>query len=105
MTAPKVALSVAELVPRFKEEQVFIIEAFLVHSFRESGRKGVVLGLSGGVGPALLGGVFAGAPRAPRVFVGPLAPGGSGDGRRSTLYKDLAAYGRHCRPRGGWAAG
>src|SRR5881628_2954987 len=53
MTAPKVALSVAELVPRFKEEQVFIIEAFLVHSFRESGRKGVVLGLSGGVDSAL----------------------------------------------------
>jgi len=52
MTAPKVALFVAELVPRFKEEQVFIIEAFLVHSFRESGRKGVVLGLSGGVDSA-----------------------------------------------------
>jgi len=45
---------VAELVPRFKEEQVFIIEAFLVHSFRESGRKGVVLGLSGGVDSALV---------------------------------------------------
>ncbi len=44
----------AELVPRFKEEQVFIIEAFLVHSFRESGRKGVVLGLSGGVDSALV---------------------------------------------------
>src|SRR3989449_4943752 len=51
---PKVQLTVAELVPRFKEEQVFIVQAFLVHSFRESGRKGVVLGLSGGVDSALV---------------------------------------------------
>lgn len=44
----------AGLVPQFKEEQVFIIEAFIAHSFRESGRKGVVLGLSGGIDSALV---------------------------------------------------
>src|SRR5437870_13672891 len=43
-----------DLVPRYKEEHVFIIEAFIVHSIRESGRKGVVLGLSGGVDSALV---------------------------------------------------
>jgi NAD+ synthase len=43
-----------DLVPRFKEEQVFIIQGFIVHSVRESGRSGVVLGLSGGVDSALV---------------------------------------------------
>ena len=43
-----------ELIPRFKEEQVFIIEAFIVHSVRESGRAGVILGLSGGIDSALV---------------------------------------------------
>src|SRR5947209_1353779 len=43
-----------DLVPRYKEEHVFIIEAFIVHSVRESGRKGVILGLSGGIDSALV---------------------------------------------------
>src|SRR5207245_7862209 len=54
MPATQVPSSVAELVPRFKEEHVFILQAFIVHSIRESGRKGVVLGLSGGVDSALV---------------------------------------------------
>ena len=54
MPGPKVALPVPELVPPFREEQAFIIQAFIVHSVRESGRKGVVLGLSGGVDSALV---------------------------------------------------
>src|SRR5207245_11664746 len=54
MPATQVPSSVAELVPRFKEEHVFILQAFIVHSVRESGRKGVVLGLSGGVDSALV---------------------------------------------------
>jgi NAD+ synthase len=54
MPEPKVPSRVPELVPRFKEEQVFIIEAFIAHSVRESGRKGVVVGLSGGVDSALV---------------------------------------------------
>src|SRR2546426_12329555 len=77
MTAPKVALSVAELVPRFKEEQVFIIEAFLVHSFRESGRKGVVLGLSGGGGSALVAKLCADA-LGPQHVLGVAMPDGRG---------------------------
>src|SRR5439155_26173102 len=43
-----------DLVPRYKEEQVFIIEAFIVHSVRESGREGVILGLSAGIDSALV---------------------------------------------------
>ncbi len=54
MPASQVPSAVAELVPRFREDQVFIIQAFIVHSLRESGRKGVVLGLSGGVDSALV---------------------------------------------------
>src|SRR5439155_1288176 len=68
MMASKVALPVGELVPRFKEEQVFIIEAFLVHCLRESGRKGVVLGLSGGVDSALVAKLCADALGPQRVL-------------------------------------
>ncbi len=77
MTEPKVAFSVAELVPRFKEEQVFIIQAFLVHSFRESGRKGVVLGLSGGVDSALVAKLCADA-LGPQRVLGVAMPDGRG---------------------------
>jgi len=65
------------LVPRFKEEQVFIIEAFLVHSFRESGRKGVVLGLSGGVDSALVAKLCADA-LGPQHVLGVAMPDGRG---------------------------
>ncbi|HEX9340438.1 MAG TPA: NAD+ synthase [Thermoplasmata archaeon] len=58
----------AELVPRFKEEQVFIIQAFIVASIRESGRKGVVLGLSGGVDSALVARLCADALGPARVL-------------------------------------
>ncbi len=44
----------AELVPRFREEHVRIIESFLSHQLEASGRKGVVLGLSGGLDSALV---------------------------------------------------
>jgi len=44
----------AELVPRFKEEQVGAIKSFIAHVVRESGRRRVVLGLSGGVDSALV---------------------------------------------------
>src|SRR2546422_10337262 len=68
MPATQVPSSVAELVPRFKEEQVFIIQAFIVHSFRESGRKGVVIGLSGGVDSALVAKLSADALGPQRVL-------------------------------------
>ena len=58
----------AELVPRFKEEQVFIIEAFIAHSVRESGRNGVVLGLSGGIDSALVAKLCADALGPERVL-------------------------------------
>src|SRR3989441_3366381 len=68
----------AELVPRFKEEQVFIIQAFLVHSFRESGRKGVVLGLSGGVDSALVAKLCADALGPQRVLAVAMPDGKGG---------------------------
>jgi len=78
---------VAELVPRFKEEQVFIIEAFLVHSFRESGRKGVVLGLSGGVDSALVAKLCADA-LGPQHVLGVAMP----DGRGGTDLRDAKKF-------------
>src|SRR2546426_10514077 len=65
------------MVPRFKEEQVFIIEAFLVHSFRESVRKGVVLGLSGGVDSALVAKLCADS-LGPQHVLGVAMPDGRG---------------------------
>ena len=76
--ASKVALPVGELVPRFKEEQVFIIEAFLVHCLRESGRKGVVLGLSGGVDSALVAKLCADALGPQRVLAVAMPDGRGG---------------------------
>ena len=68
----------AELVPRFKEEQVFIIEAFIVHSVRESKRDGVVLGLSGGVDSALVAKLCADALGANRILALALPDGKGG---------------------------
>src|SRR3989454_2100400 len=68
MPATQVPSSVAELVPHFKEEQVFILQAFIVHSVRESGRKGVVVGLSGGVDSALVAQLCADAIGPGRVL-------------------------------------
>jgi NAD+ synthase len=68
MPARPVPSAVAELVPHFKEEQVFILQAFIVHSIRESGRKGVVLGLSGGVDSALVAKLCADAIGPGRVL-------------------------------------
>ena len=77
----------AELVPRFKEEQVFIIEAFLVHCLRESGRKGVVLGLSGGVDSALVAKLCADA-LGPQHVLGVAMP----DGRGGTDLRDAKKF-------------
>jgi NAD+ synthase len=43
-----------DLVPKFREDQVGIIESFIAHQLKASGREGVVLGLSGGVDSALV---------------------------------------------------
>src|SRR2546427_11403252 len=79
MPATQVPSSVAELVPHFKEEQVFIIQAFIVHSIRESGRKGVVVGLSGGVDPARVSKLGADAIGPRRGLAGAKAGGRGGD--------------------------
>ncbi len=68
----------AELVPRFKEEHVFVIEAFIVHAVRESGRKGVVIGLSGGVDSALVAKLCADALGPDRVLALALSDGKGG---------------------------
>ena len=67
-----------DLVPRYKEEHVFIIEAFIVHSVRESGRKGVILGLSGGIDSALVAKLCADAIGPERVLALALPDGKGG---------------------------
>jgi len=78
MSEPQLLPAVSELVPRFKEEQVFIIEAFIAHSVGESGRNGVVLGLSGGVDSALVAKLCADAIGAERVLALALPDGKGG---------------------------
>src|SRR2546425_1647790 len=78
MPATQVPSSVAELVPHFKEEQVFILQAFIVHSVRESGRKGVVVGLSGGVDSALVAKLCADAIGPGRVLAVAMPDGEGG---------------------------
>jgi NAD+ synthase len=67
-----------DLVPRYKEEHVFIIQAFIVHSVRESGRKGVILGLSGGIDSALVAQLCASAIGPERVLALALPDGKGG---------------------------
>src|SRR5256885_14772369 len=82
-------MSAMELVPRYKEEQVFIIEAFIVHAVRESGRRGVVLGLSGGIDSALVAKLCADA-------IGPesILAIGLPDGKGGKDLKDARRYGK-----------
>lgn len=77
----------AGLVPQFKEEQVFIIEAFIAHSFRESGRKGIVLGLSGGIDSALVAKLSADAIGPERMLALGLP-----DGKGGKDLKDARRY-------------
>ena len=71
-------MSMAELVPRFREEQVRIIESFLAHQLEVSGRKGVVLGLSGGLDSALVAKLCVDALGARRVLALGLPEGRGG---------------------------
>ncbi len=68
----------AELVPRFREEQVKIIESFLAHHIEASGRKGAVLGLSGGLDSALVAKLCVEAIGAKRVLALGLPEGRGG---------------------------
>src|SRR2546430_17165460 len=78
MSEGQVGMPAMELVPRYKEEQVFIIEAFIVHSVKESGRNGVILGLSGGIDSALVAKVCAGSIGPERVLALALPDGKGG---------------------------
>jgi len=49
-----VARTSVDLTPRFREDQVGIITSFLRHHLRDSGRRGFVLGMSGGLDSCLV---------------------------------------------------
>ncbi len=68
----------ADFRPKFREDQVAIIETFIRHQFAASGRKGVVLGLSGGVDSALVAKLCADAlsPKKVLALGLPAGPGG-----------------------------
>ncbi len=76
-----------ELVPRFREDQVRIIGSFLAHQVEASGRKGVVLGLSGGVDSALVAKLCVDAIGAKRVLALGLP-----EGRAGKDLEDARAY-------------
>lgn len=67
----------AELAPRFREEQVPLVESFIAHALEASGRRGIVIGLSGGVDSALVSKLCADAV-GPRRVLGLALPEGDG---------------------------
>ena len=69
---------VAELVPKFREDQVAILESFIRHVVEESGRRGVVLGLSGGLDSAVVATLCARAIGRERVLALGLPEGDGG---------------------------
>ncbi len=80
----------ADLVPKFREEHVPLIESFIAHHVEASGRKGVVLGLSGGVDSALVARLCSDALGPDRVLALGLPEGrGGGD------LEDAAAFAEH----------
>ncbi len=69
----------ADLVPKFREDHVALIESFIAHQVKASGRKGVVLGMSGGVDSALVAHLCADAVGPERVLALGLPEGDGGD--------------------------
>ena len=67
-----------DLVPRFREEQVPLLESFIAHQVEASERSGVVLGLSGGVDSALVAKLCADALGPKRVVALGLPEGDGG---------------------------
>lgn len=57
----------AEFGPKFRADHVAIIESFIAHQLEASGRKGIVLGMSGGVDSALVARLCVDAVGARRV--------------------------------------
>ncbi len=70
--------AMADLVPRFREEHVPLIESFIADAVEASGRRGVVLGLSGGVDSALVAKLCTDALGARRVLALGLPEGDGG---------------------------
>lgn len=76
------------LRPKFQESQVGVILSFLRHHVKVSGRKGVVVGMSGGLDSSLVAKLCA-AAIGPRNVLGLSLPEGSG---RSQDVKDAKAW-------------
>jgi NAD+ synthase len=72
----------ADFVPKFREDHVALIESFLSHQVEASGRRGVVLGLSGGVDSALVARLCADAIGPKRVLAVALPEGDGGQDLR-----------------------
>jgi len=72
----------ADLVPRFREDDVGIVRSFIAHVVEESGRRGVVLGLSGGLDSALVAKLCADAIGPKRVLGMALPEGPGGQDRK-----------------------
>lgn len=68
----------AELVPRIRPEYVDLIRSFIAHAVEESGRRGAVLGLSGGVDSAVVAKLCADAIGPKRVLAIALPEGEGG---------------------------
>ncbi len=69
----------ADLVPKFREDHVALIESFIAHQVETSGRKGVVLALSGGVDSALVARLTVDAVGPERVLALALPEGDGGE--------------------------
>lgn len=67
-----------DLVPKFREDYVPLIESFIAHQVEVSGRAGVVLGMSGGVDSALVARLCADALGPKRVLALSLPEGTGG---------------------------
>jgi NAD+ synthase len=73
---------VAGFGPKFREDSIPIIESFIRHQVESSGRKGVVLGLSGGVDSAVVAKLSADALGPKRVLALGLPAGVGGEDLR-----------------------
>jgi NAD+ synthase len=75
----------ADLVPKFREDYVALIESFIGHQLEASGRKGLVLGLSGGIDSAVVAKLCADAVGPKRVLALGLPDGKSGEDMQDAM--------------------
>ncbi len=79
----------ADLEPKFREEQVGIVTSFIRHHLEDSGARGIVLGMSGGVDSSLVATLCAKAV-GPRKVVGVWSGEGPARGVDYNDARDLA---------------